>query len=157
MLHTQEQLHSAASASSHPTLLHVAAHRCRVATNPSPERAPPVCGVCGAQCQHEGSAAAWTWDSPYRVAQGDRVEVPCAGLCNCILRTLSLPLPYLSYCGVPNVKGNKVVYLDYTHHIHPSNYGTLVERQGRRLQGGGPWIDSLWPGWKKMPPISGSR
>eukprot|EP00983_Pelagomonas_calceolata_P061330 1146797-Pelagomonas_calceolata.AAC.2 len=48
MLYTQDQLHSAAFASSHPTLLHVAAcRRCRVATNPSPERASPqaVCGL----------------------------------------------------------------------------------------------------------------
>jgi len=34
---------------------------------------------------------------------------------------------------------------------------TLVKRRGGRLQGGGSWIESLWPGWKKVPFIGGSH
>eukprot|EP00983_Pelagomonas_calceolata_P124944 1161163-Pelagomonas_calceolata.AAC.7 len=36
-------------------------------------------------------------------------------------------------------------------------YGTLFKRRGGRSQGRGPRIDSLWPGWEKMPFIGGNH
>eukprot|EP00983_Pelagomonas_calceolata_P109582 1159570-Pelagomonas_calceolata.AAC.5 len=40
---------------------------------------------------------------------------------------------------------------------HTKKKTSCIERQGGYLQGGGPNMDSLWPGWLKMPSIGGSH